>query len=46
MRTRTLLSTEVGACYKIYIDNYFTDNLILLDLYNGGSTTNQGYDIY
>jgi len=45
MRTRSLLSTEAGKCFRTYIDDYF-DDLIVLNLYSNGATTNQGYDVY
>jgi hypothetical protein len=46
MRTRSLSSTEAGKCYRTYIEDYFTDSLYVLDLYDNGSTSNKGYDIY
>lgn len=40
LRTRNLLNTEVGKCFRTYIDSFFVDSLIVLDLYDSGSTTN------
>lgn len=46
MRTRSLLATEAGKCFRTYIDDYFLDNLIVLNLYSNGATTNRAYDVY
>jgi hypothetical protein len=46
MRSRTLSSSEVGKNRKIYVDDYFSDNLLILDLYYNGLDTNKGYDVY
>jgi len=47
MRTRTLSASEAN-CYKTYIDDYYTENLIILNLYDNGLTpaANRGYYVY
>ncbi len=46
MRGRQLSSAEVGYCYKIYVDDYYSDNLMILDLYDNGLTSGRSYDVY
>jgi hypothetical protein len=46
LRTRNLLASEVGKCFRTYIDDFFLDGLVVLNLYDNGLTTNKGYDIY
>ena len=46
MRSRTLSSSEVTKNRKIFVDDYYSDNLLILDLYYNGLDTNKGYDIY
>lgn len=46
MRSRTLSASEVAKNRKIYVDDYFSDNLLVLDLYYNGLDNNKGYDIY
>lgn len=47
MRTRTLSASEAN-CYRTYIDDYYTENLIVLNLYDNGLTpaANRGYYVY
>ena len=46
MRSRTLSPSEVTKNRKIYVDDYYSDNLLILDLYYNGLETNKGYDVY
>lgn len=46
MRSRTLSPSEVTKNRKIYVDDYYSDNLLILDLYYNGLDTNKGYDVY
>lgn len=46
LRTRNLLASEVAKCFRTYIDDFFVDGLIVLDLYDSGSTSSPAYDIY
>lgn len=45
LRTRTLSSSEAN-CYRTFIDAYFSDSLIVLDLYDNGDPSNRGYYVY
>jgi hypothetical protein len=45
LRTRTL-STAEANCYRTFIDSYYSDNLIVLDLYDNGNSTDHGYFVY
>ena len=46
MRTRSLLASEAGKCFRTYIDDFFLDNLIVLNLYDNGLASSPGYDLY
>ena len=46
MRGRQLSSAEVGYCYKIYVDDYYSDNLMILNFYDNGLISSRSYDVY
>lgn len=46
MRSRTLSPSEVTNNRKIYVDDYYSDNLLTLNLYYNGLDTNKGYNVY
>lgn len=47
LRTRTLQSWETNtAFYMTYVDDYFLNQLYVLDLYYNGDSSFPGYDIY